>query len=81
MEIKRGDIKLTARQAELLRELRDYKEEIGGYARPMDLGATDASYHSRVLAQLRKKGLVEVFNPNHTNKRYIINDKGLSLVK
>jgi len=47
---------LTKRQKEILRDL-----EISGkrWNRPMDIGAWDSSYHSAVLNQLVKKGLVE----------------------
>ena len=46
---------LTARQLEVLQRLRD----LDVWARPMDVGGTDCSHHSRTLRQLVAKGLVE----------------------
>lgn len=43
---------------EMLTRLREFKPP-GAWARPMDLGGTDGSNHSRVLASLVRKGLVE----------------------
>lgn len=47
-------MKLTDRQRELLVHLDD---EL--WLRPMDVGGTDGSHHSRTLAQLARKGLAE----------------------
>lgn len=43
---------------EMLTRLRAF-EPAGAWARPMDLGGKDGSNHSRVLAALVRKGLVE----------------------
>ncbi len=46
---------LTGLAEDILRDLADD----GGWVRPMDVGGTDASPHSRVLRGLCKRGLAE----------------------
>ena len=45
----------TSRQEQLLQALISYR----GWARPMDVGGTDGSHHSKTLAALWRQGLVE----------------------
>ena len=50
--------KVTARQKEILDAFR-HGFDAKTWLRPMDLGGKDSSWHSKTLAQLVKKGLVE----------------------
>lgn len=51
-------VKVTERQKELL-DTFCYGFDAETWLRPMDLGGKDSSWHSKTLAQLVKKGLVE----------------------
>lgn len=52
--------KLTAHQIEVLGALVAHDSMVpGDWARPMDLGGSDASWHSGVLRRLAARGLVE----------------------
>ncbi|GLQ19051.1 hypothetical protein GCM10007854_00060 [Algimonas porphyrae] len=59
VSVQRPPICLNERQREVLRGLL-YFTEGGDWARPMDVGGWDASYHGRTLRQLASKGLAEV---------------------
>jgi hypothetical protein len=51
---------LSARDEQLLLRLRAFCDpNAGRWARPMDLGAWDASWHSRSLRKMVRMGLVE----------------------
>lgn len=55
---------LTTRQRGVLIDLVAYADNVAewgddGFARPMDVGGTDGSYHSAVLSQLVRRGLAE----------------------
>lgn len=52
-------MKLTEREMELLTELGQPWAIKAGWARPMDLGASDASHHSGTLRSLVRKGYAE----------------------
>lgn len=52
------DYKLTESQRDMLRQM-VWQDGTNAWRRPMDLGARDASPHSKILAQLVRKGLVE----------------------
>ena len=69
-------MKLTKRQSEVLEDLKAY----GGWARPMDIGGSAVSDHSRILNQLVYKGLVEK-QPRGTLLNHLWPDrKGASMV-
>ena len=52
-------IPLRERDLELLASLQVQLKWGGGWARPMDLGAWDASWHSASLRKMVRMGLVE----------------------
>lgn len=52
--------KLSERQRELLTKIQHMGFEPGEWFRPMDVGGRDGSDHSAVLAQLSKKGLLDM---------------------
>lgn len=78
-------MKLTDRQTHLLNELEavhripGHGRVDGGWSRPMDVGGTDASYHSAVLVQLVRKGLAERRRYGHGSWLYRISEAGLRL--
>lgn len=47
------------RALEFVNRMRSQSFDGNGFVRPMDVGGTDASTHSRTLAKLCKRGLVE----------------------
>ena len=54
------DMNLTERQLEVLENLDSFcKAQPNLWARTMDVGGRDASYHSKVLGQLVEKGLAQ----------------------
>lgn len=76
---------LTDRQVELLKDLYwissrpDQASRSCGYCTPLDLGASDGSYHNRVLNQLANKGLCEAkkYGGWRGSKAYKITELGL----
>lgn len=53
--MRRSKWEPTARQREILETMRG----VTFWVRPMDIGGRDASWHSAVLKQLARRGLVE----------------------
>ena len=77
---------MNEQQREVLGELRG-----GEWLRPMDVGGTDGSHHSRTLARLVKAGLAErkkrgtltntLFNGRRGSYRYRITEVGESVYR
>jgi hypothetical protein len=85
-----ANISLKEEELQILRTLKFYKDGDYGYVRPMDVGGTNGSLHSRILARLCKHGLVErrrrnticnVFcNSSRGSYMYAITDAGVSAI-
>ena len=80
---------LDTTEGELLRDLSYWRENSDGelvrdgWVRPMDVGGADCSNHSRLLAKLRARGLVERRRrAGHLRPSYLyrISDAGMKAV-
>jgi hypothetical protein len=74
------------RTTEQEREVLDNLDGFDGWARPLDLGAHSRSHHSRTLARLTTRGLVEArqrstLPRNRGSKVYRITASGKALLE